>query len=147
MNKKYDTVIQLYALEKNDKYEYPVFIGIKGNKISIDIILPRIKIKSKDSWRPDKNKLKFCENQFVKNDAIIININKIESNTSNINCILDSFNFEERNIFIKSYEEFIGNVKSIFEKSHQESKNENEKKLLKNSLNVITLNKSRILIN
>ena len=83
----------------------------------------------------------------MKNDAIIININKIESNTSNINCILDSFNFEERNIFIKSYGEFIGNAKNIFEKSHQESKNENEKKLLKNSLNMITLNKSRILIN
>jgi len=144
---KYDTVIQLYALEKNDEYEYPVFIGIEGKKISIDIILPRTKIKSKDAWKPDKNKLKFCKNEFVKDEAIIINVNQIESKKSDIKCILDSFTFEERNIFIKSFEEFINNVKNIFEKSHKESKDENEKKLLNNSLNMIILNKSSISLN
>ena len=145
--KKYDTVIQLYALEKFDEYEYPVFIGIEGEIISIDIILPRIKIKSKDTWKPDKNKLKFCKNEFVKDEAIIINVNQIESKKSEIKCILDSFTFEERNIFLKSYEEFINNAKNIFENSHKESKDENEKKLLNNSLNMIILNKSSISLN
>jgi len=145
--KKYDTVIQLYALHKDDEYEYPIYIGIKKNNNLIEILMPRIKIKSKDSWKPDKNKLKFCKNEFVKDEAIIINVNQIKSKKSEIKCILDSFTFEERNIFIKSYEEFINNAKNIFENSHKESKDENEKKLLNNSLNMIILNKSSISLN
>ena len=145
--KKYDTVIQLYALHKDDEYEYPIYIGIKGKNNLIEILMPRIKIKSKDAWKPDKNKLKFCKNEFVKDEAIIINVNQIESKKSEIKCILDSFTFEERNIFIKSYEEFINNAKNIFENSHKESKDENEKKRLNNSLNMIILNKSSISLN
>jgi len=145
--KKYDTVLQLYALHKNDEYEYPVFIGIEGEIISIDIFLPRFSYKSKDAWNPDKKKLEVCNKEFVTDEAIIINVNQIESKKSEIKCILDSFTFEERNIFIKSYEEFINNAKNIFENSHKESKDENEKKLLNNSLNMIILNKSSISLN
>tara|TARA_Y100000590_G_C15690687_1_gene1003305 strand:+ start:121 stop:2109 length:1989 start_codon:yes stop_codon:yes gene_type:complete len=143
--KKYETIIQLYALHKDNEYKYPIFIAIKKNNF-IDILLPRFSIKSGDPWNLKKNKIKSCNKKSITDDSYIINFNQI-SNETEIKCILNSFTFEERNIFLRAFEELINNAKIIFQNSIKESNDEHEKELLKKSLNWIKSNQFIIPIN
>ena len=77
---------------------------------------------------------------------IVINFNSI-SNETEIKCILNSFTFEERNIFLRAFEELINNAKIIFQNSIKESNDEHEKELLIKSLNWIKSNQFIIPIN
>jgi hypothetical protein len=137
--KEFDTVIQLYALHKDDIFEYPVFIGIKKDKSTINIILPTISIKSKDSWKIDKNKITLCDPKIIRKGAISFNINKNNSNNNTINCILNSLSYKEQNIFLNLYNIFYNNVEQIFNNSIDETNQEKEKKLIKKSLNNIKM--------
>ncbi|MBT96841.1 hypothetical protein CMI49_01970 [Candidatus Pacearchaeota archaeon] len=141
--KEYDTVIQLFALHKDDEYKYPIFIAIKKYNF-IDILLPRLSIKNGDPWNLDKNIMKFCSKKSTTDESYIINLNQI-SNETEIKCILSSFTFEESNIFLKSYNELIKNVNIIFQDSIKESNDEHEKRLLKKSLDWLNLNQFKVL--
>ena len=144
--KKYKTVIQLFALHKDDEYEYPIFIGIKNKNNSIEIVLPRISIKSKDAWKPDIKKLKNCDNELVNDETFILNLNKVNSSNKKIKCIIDSLTFKERNIFLKAYQEIINNSGKIFKNSIKESGDTDEKKLLNESIRWIQSKKKLLMM-
>ena len=125
---------------------YPIFIGIKNKNNSIEIVLPRISIKSKDAWKPDIKKLKNCDNELVNDETFILNLNKVNSSNKKIKCIIDSLTFKERNIFLKAYQEIINNSGKIFKNSIKESGDTDEKKLLNESIRWIQSKKKLLMM-
>ena len=130
--KEFDTVIILYAGHKDDLFKYDAFLGMAKNNNAIKLLLPYTR---KNFWNIDKPRLENCDKKSYNDVAIYFEINsKPKINPNNL-CLLNALSTVQRQIFLNFYIQLINKSKIIFNKSIEESKDQNEKLFLKRELN------------
>ena len=130
--KEFDTVIILYAGHKDDLFKYDAFLGMAKNNNAIKLLLPYTR---RNFWNIDKPRLENCNKKSYNDVAIYFEINsKPKINPNNL-CLLNALSTVQRQIFLNFYIQLINKSKIIFNKSIEESKDQNEKLFLKRELN------------